>query len=87
MSDAPPTYEEIAARLGLSRTTVMALEKRALARLAMQLGDSGPWRRLPPWIKRMGDVGQKVDKNGRNRCSICDVRGHNKRTCPLRGER
>lgn len=70
-------YLEIAVRLGISITLVKNIEKKALAKMAVQLGDEGALERLPVWLQKAGDCFGEV----RHGCSKCGKTGHNARSC------
>lgn len=68
------TYKEIAKRLGMSRTMVMLIEARAIAKLRAQL-DFEP-KEKPSW-KTKGYKGGEAKR----KCSVCGCYGHNAQTC------
>lgn len=69
----PMTHRQIAKVLGISRSMVVIIEQRAIAKLALAIGVE---RKLPAWILREfhGRLRQNV-------CGRCGGIGHNKRGC------
>ena len=70
------TQREVARALGCSRTLVQAIERRALIKLAIGLGE--PPRPYPHWAKRV------TSDRTAHRCRSCGLPGHNKNGCIAR---
>lgn len=68
------THCEIARALGISRTLVQIIERRALNKLAVLIGVKP---KHPKWMRRH----ERVSIKGPYRCGRCGERGHNVRAC------
>jgi hypothetical protein len=64
----------VAKALGISRTWVMAIERRALNKLLVGLGEEPIPE--PPWLKRLGGNSSRG-----LRCHNCGEMGHNAQGC------
>ena len=70
------TQREVARALGLSRSYVRPLERRALVKLARHGGEDA---KLPAWIQRTRGATPK--NGGRRKCGQCGALGHNRQRC------
>ncbi len=70
------TQDEVAMRLGISRTRVQQIERRAIAKLARALGFETPGGPL-----RVGRQRRQADRPQDHTCRSCGKRGHNARSC------
>ena len=79
------THLEIARALGISRTLVQVIERRAIRKLRALMGHSP--RRMAHWLEHYD---RPAPHRGRYRCGRCGEEGHNARGCvgilPKRGE-
>jgi transcriptional regulator with XRE-family HTH domain len=67
------TQRQVARALGISRTYVQVIERRALAKLAIAIGITP--KPIPHWAKQ-------YDRRGSGgHCSTCGERGHNRAGC------